>query len=245
MSLSVRVALAFAAFCLLFAAAAGLFLFCFPQLGGFMEVDSEKTELPMPTRARRRIILDAGHGGIDGGASTRGGICEKDLNLQITNILANLLTQCGYEVTLTRTDDEMLSDDGEGSRKMRDLRARLDIAREQPDALFISIHMNTYPSQACRGLQVYYTKNDTSARELASAVQSTVHDCLQPDNTRAIKAADSSIYLLDRSTSCAILIECGFLSCDEEAALLAAPDYQQRLAAAIANAIVSYTQKEL
>lgn len=240
MSLSIRAALAFAAFCLLFAAAAGFFLFCFPQLGGFMEVDS--TPLSAPSMVRRRMILDAGHGGIDGGASSRSGICEKDLNLQITDTLAMLLTQCGYEVTPTRTEDELLTDGGEGSRKMRDLRARLLFAREQPDALFISIHMNTYPSRVCRGLQVYYTKNNASAQTLASLVQSAVHDRMQPENTRAIKAADSSIYLLDRNTSCAILIECGFLSCDEEAALLASPVYQKRLSVAIAAAVVSYTE---
>ncbi len=235
-----RVSLAFIGFALLFAAVIGLFLFLFPSLGGFYDAVSDEI---VPSKMRPNIILDAGHGGIDGGAVSGNGTPEKDLNLQITRILADLLRENGYTVILTRTEDVMLTSDAGGSRKMQDLRGRLEIASSHPDALFLSIHMNTYPSSSCTGLQVYYTRNNSEAEAFAESVQSTVKKMLQPDNDRAIKPATSSIYLLDRNPSCAILVECGFLSNSTEAEALADPDYQHALALAIGAAVVSFTQE--
>ncbi len=187
------------------------------------------------------IVIDAGHGGEDGGAPGPNGINEKDLTLAVSEILADMLRASGYDVVLTRTEDTMMSDGSTGSRKMQDMRYRLQVAGQTPDALFVSIHMNRFPQASCRGLQVYYSSNSPQSEELAKIIQDTVTEMLQPENHRATKAAGSTIYLLDRLQSPAVLVECGFLSNPEEAAMLADPDYQQQLAFVLCTAILNYS----
>lgn len=161
-------------------------------------------------------------------------ILEKDCNLAISKIIAALFKVSGYNVVMTRETDIMLDQEGmSGTAKMRDLKTRLDIASRYPDAIFISIHCNKYPSTECKGLQVYYSKNNESSAEIAQGIQNSVITMLQPENHRAVKAADSSIYILDRATQPAVLVECGFLSNPEEATLLASEDYQKQLALSI------------
>lgn len=184
----------------------------------------------------RTVILDAGHGGFDGGAVSVTGTAEKTLNLDTTLTLAALLKAQGYRVILTReTDTELTHEDG-GSRKMQDLKGRLSVMTENPNLPFLSIHMNKFPQAQYHGLQVYYTPNDPSAKSLADTVQSTVKDGLQPANDRATKPATSAIFLLHKATSPAILIECGFLSNEEEARRLEDPTYRNALCLAVATA---------
>ena len=223
----------------------GIYFLFFGTKNG--ETAKASTE-PLPT-----VVIDAGHGGMDGGCvsdishsvgattptQSSGKILEKDCNLQISKILAALFRVSGYNVVMTRDTDTMLDGEGlSGSAKMRDLRARLDIARRYPDALFISIHCNKFPSPECKGLQVYYSKNHGESKTAADAVQNSVVSLLQPTNKRLTKAADSSIFVLNRATQPAILIECGFLSNEEEAKLLTDTDYQKKLALAIAIPII-------
>ena len=184
----------------------------------------------------RSVILDAGHGGYDGGAVSVTGTAEKVLNLDTTLTLGELLHLQGYHVILTRDSDTELTSDNGGSRKMQDLRGRLDIAEEHSGVPFISIHMNKFPQSKYRGLQVYYAVSEASGKDLAAAVQETVKEFLQPENERQIKPATSAIYLLDRIRSPAVLIECGFLSNPEEAALLEDVDYRLRLCLSVAVA---------
>lgn len=185
---------------------------------------------PLPFSA---VVLDAGHGGEDGGAQSTDGILEKELNLNITLLLADLFAMQGTTVVLTRSDDRLLYDpssDYQGHKKEQDLAARLKIAQEMPDSLFISIHMNAFPQTQYHGLQVWYSPHHERSAGLAQSVQSTVRTYLQPQNARRTKAATSNIYLLDRLQSPAILVECGFLSNAEEATKLSNTDYQQTLA---------------
>ena len=185
------------------------------------------------------IVLDAGHGGADGGAVGYDGTLEKDLNLQITKTLADLLRVSGYDVIMTRTEDVMLStDDGIGSSKMQDLKQRLSISSEHPDTITISIHCNKFPSASCKGLQVYHSDSEKAAA-LAESVQSSVATILQTGNKRQIKKADSSIYLLHRAKNPSILIECGFLSNPDECASLSDQGYQKQLSAILLCAISS------
>ncbi|MBQ3063401.1 MAG: N-acetylmuramoyl-L-alanine amidase [Clostridia bacterium] len=183
------------------------------------------------------VILDAGHGGRDGGATARDGTPEKELNLDVTLKLAALLRAAGYHVVLTRDADYALGEGAPvGKRKQADLAGRLALMKAQENALFISIHMNTYPGESCRGTQIWYAPAYETAKTLAADLQTAVKAHLQPENHRKVKAATSAIYLLHRATCPAILIECGFLTNPQESALLCTPDYRMALALVIFEA---------
>ncbi len=188
------------------------------------------------------VILDAGHGGEDGGAVGANGVLEKDLNLAVAIGIAERLRGAGVEVILTRTEDKLLYGEAgniKGHRKENDLKNRLAIAAEHPDAIFVSIHMNTFSVPKYSGLQVYYAGTEGS-REVATHIQSAVRDRLQPENQRKVHAANSSIYLLDHAVGRAVLVECGFLSNPEECAKLSQKDYQSELCFSIFCGIMEY-----
>ena len=185
------------------------------------------------------IILDAGHGGEDGGATGVNGVLEKELNLSITRTLADLLRAAGYAVVETRTEDRLLcaEDTPKGHRKAGDLQNRLKYTEEYPNSVFISLHMNTFPNDSCRGTQVWYSQNDESSLSIAQAVQNKIKAELQPSNHRKVKAATSSIYLLRHAKTPAILVECGFLSTPDECEALTSDTYRKVLALVIFSAI--------
>jgi N-acetylmuramoyl-L-alanine amidase len=188
------------------------------------------------------VVIDAGHGGEDGGASSASGALEKDLNLAVSFYLCDLLTANGISTVLTRTEDVLLYDRSEdyiGRKKILDLRARQKIAESFENCIFVSIHMNAYPLPQYGGLQVWYSPNDPNSLTLAESVRAAVRHSLQPDNGRTVKRATSSIYLLHNLQCPAILVECGFLSNPADAALLSTPSYQKQLATAIFMGIVS------
>lgn len=182
------------------------------------------------------VIIDAGHGGEDGGAvGTVNGkpIYEKDINLSISLMLRDLLEANGINVVMTRTEDVLLYDRNtnfQGRKKVLDLAARLHVGQSIENAVFVSIHMNAFPQKQYKGLQVYYSPNHNASASLAQKIQERVARQLQTDNLRKIKQADSSIYLLKHLRCPAVLVECGFLSNDKDCAALADPKYQQRLA---------------
>ena len=187
------------------------------------------------------VVLDAGHGGEDGGASADSGVLEKDLNLQVTLLLAQALRTAGVNVILTRNDDRLLYDpnsDYQGRKKVLDLQERRKIAEATENCIFVSIHMNAYPLPQYNGLQVWYSPNNPESELLAKAICETVRENLQPENHREIKRAGSSIYLLYHLTCPAVLVECGFLSNAEDAALLSTPEYQKALAQELTAAIL-------
>lgn len=178
------------------------------------------------------IILDAGHGGTDGGCIGVAGTLEKDLNLLFALRLGEMLSAAGMRVLQTRTEDRLVLKEGEdvaGKRKACDLRNRVALANENPDAVFFSIHMNSFPKEKYKGFQVYYAPGNPESGALANRLQQTVGHYLQPDNGRKEKQADSSIYILDKAQGKAVLVECGFLSNREEEADLNNAAYQKRL----------------
>ena len=178
------------------------------------------------------IIIDAGHGGEDGGAVGTNGVLEKELNLSLSRKLATLLRTAGFDVVETRTEDKLLYAPGtkKGHKKQGDLSARLAFTERYPNSVLISIHMNTFPNESCRGVQVWYSQNNEASAALATAIQNGVRTHLQPDNNRKIKAATSSIYLLRHAQTPAVLVECGFLSTKSECEALCSDSYQQSLA---------------
>ena len=202
---------------------------------------------PLPTRqvaskSDITIVLDAGHGGEDGGCEGNG-LIEKDLNLDIVMRLSSLLKEQGINVILTRDTDVLLYDvnsDYKGQKKAQDVRKRLEIAKNQENPVLISIHMNYFAQTQYSGLQVWYSKNDARSKILANLIQSEIKSSLQPQNNRVTKEATSSIFLLHNAGFPAVLIECGFLSNPQEAHSLADEEYRQELSSLIFKSIMEY-----
>lgn len=178
------------------------------------------------------VIIDAGHGGEDGGTSGQNGILEKDLNLDVAKKLDSLLRSAGINTVMTRNDDRLLYDplsDYKGRKKILDMHERLRIANSCENAVFLSVHMNSFPQEKYCGLQVYYSRNSIDSMRFAESVQGTVSKYLQPQNERKIKQG-KDIFLLDRLKMPAILVECGFLSNKDECSLLSTEEYRDKLA---------------
>ena len=195
----------------------------------------------------KSVILDPGHGGEDGGACTYGGAPEKDLNLQIAKDLNDMLLLFGYQVRMTRKDDQLLYDkqsDFHGQKKSQDLANRLKIAKQDPDAIFVSIHMNAFPETQYRGLQVYYARNAKNGEKLAQIIQNNAKTWLMPQNNRKPKAAGHNIYLLERMENTGILIECGFLSNPEERDKLNTAAYRKQLSGTILASLLEFVQDQ-
>ena len=188
------------------------------------------------------VVLDAGHGGRDGGAVSKSGILEKELNLSVANVLRDILVLCGTNTVMTRTEDSLVCDESDpalkGKLKMTDLKNRLAAAENEKNSVFVSIHMNNFPIEKYSGLQVYYSPNNSASQILAQTVQDHVRENLQPNNDRRIKPAGSNIFLLDRISRPAILIECGFLSNPAEAKKLTDNNYQAQLGLVLADSIL-------
>ena len=189
------------------------------------------------------VIIDAGHGGEDCGAIGINGVYEKDINLSVASELADLLCEQGITVIMTRTEDKLLYTEAQnikGQKKQFDLKNRLEYARENPEALFVSIHMNKFNIESCRGAQVYFSKNTEESRRLADKIQNSITKNLQDYNTRKIKSTDGGVYLLDNAVGTAVLVECGFLSNFEECEKLSQKDYQSQLSFSIFCGIMEY-----
>ena len=232
-----------------------LFAFLFLIVLFLLVFLGQKLSSPLPSDAKPQeeessrpvIVIDAGHGGEDGGTIGVNGVYEKDVNLKIALFLADWLRTDGYETVLTRSEDILLYDRNSnyhGQKKVQDLAARRKIAEGYENTVFISIHMNAFPEAKYSGLQVYYSKNEPSSQALASEIQARTRELLLPDNTRKIKAAGKNIYLLDRLTCPAVLVECGFLSNPEECERLSTEEYQKKLAFSLYLSLINYLHND-
>lgn len=190
----------------------------------------------------RTIIVDAGHGSPDGGAVGTSGVLEKDLNLSVAKALQNFLESGGTQVILTRSDDNGIYDVSGSikNKKVSDIKNREKLMQESDADAFISIHMNKFPQKQYSGPQVFYSVNDDDSKILAECVQKNMITVLAPKSERETKEAYDSIYLLKNATVPAILIECGFLSNDEEEKKLTEEKYQKQIAWAIYCGIIQY-----
>lgn len=177
------------------------------------------------------VVIDAGHGGEDGGAVSVTGTLEKDINLSIATKLEKLLKLNGFDVVMTRTEDVLLCDENITSgRKLTDLKNRVSVFNYSKNNVVISIHQNNFTDPKYDGAQVFFSKNNSLSENLALCTKNSLVSLLQNDNSRECKQADSSIYVLDNAEVPAVLVECGFLSNENEAKLLESNEYQEKLA---------------
>lgn len=183
-------------------------------------------------KAERCIVIDAGHGGDDPGKIGINGALEKDLNLEIARKVESLLRLEGIETVLTRTGSEGLYDAGAENKKVQDMKRRIEKIEEASPMLTVSIHQNSYPEEYVKGAQVFYYKDSKESENAAKLMQESLKQRLDPQNHREAKA-NASYFLLKKTSSPIIIVECGFLSNQEEAKKLSDPTYQEQVAWAV------------
>ena len=190
-----------------------------------------------PVQNRTVIIIDAGHGGIDGGATSCTGIPESHINLQISLRLNDLVQLLGFETKMIRKTDTSVYTEGNtiAAQKVSDLKQRVKLVNETKNAVLVSVHQNTFLDSRYSGAQVFYANDDTS-RELAKVMQADLISNLNPGSKRQCKSSDG-IYLMQNIRRPGVLIECGFLSNPEEEANLLTAEYQKQIASVVATCI--------
>lgn len=187
------------------------------------------------------VIIDAGHGGRDGGASADDGTLEKHLNLAVAQKLKALLESADIRVVMTREEDIELASPDSPHKKLDDLSARAELAEEQENGILVSIHMNKFPIEKYSGLQVYYSENNAKSLVLAETIQSGAIASFSAMPERKVKPA-KDIYLMENVRIPAVLVECGFLSNYEEKELLKTDGYQKKLAVRIYASLLSFLE---
>lgn len=193
------------------------------------------------------IIIDAGHGGFDGGCVSAEGVPEKGINLSILLRLRDLLELNGYEVQVTRDSDISIHDEGiEGmaSQKSSDMDNRLALFNSRQNAICLSIHQNEFTDPYYSGAQMFYSATNRRSEALARELQGRFGELLQPENRREIKLCGKELFLCYYSTNPTVMVECGFLSNPEEAALLNTEEYQEKVALTIFAGISDFVAEE-
>ena len=207
----------------------------FSNISQLVSRDTETADLPT-------VIIDAGHGGEDGGAEADG-VLEKDVNLAIAKKTASFLRLSGYKVKEVRTEDTAVYSDGAFSlreKKVSDLQNRVKLFNESENDLVVSIHQNQFDNAKYHGTQIFYSVNSPQSAELAKAIRTSVVMLLQQDNTRETKPAGKGIYILEHTKTPAVIVECGFLSNPDERQKLTDDTYQQEIAYAVAMGVIDY-----
>ncbi|ELC8351749.1 N-acetylmuramoyl-L-alanine amidase CwlD [Clostridium perfringens] len=200
----------------------------------FLKVNAEENN--------KVIVIDPGHGGIDGGAKSESGVIEKDINLSISLKTKAALESKGYKVIMTRSEDVGLYTEGKKVRekKIEDLGNRVKIKKENKCDAFISIHQNMFPQKNCKGAQVWSANNEPS-QKLGKIIQQKFKEEVDKNNKREAKVAKKEYKILnDGYEGASVIVECGFLSNPEECELLGKEDYQNKIANTLANAIDEY-----
>lgn len=198
------------------------------------------TILSNDLRVKNYVVIDAGHGGIDGGAVSCTGVSESQINLQIALKLEDLMHLLGLHTVMIRDTDRSVYTDGTtiAAKKVSDIKERLRIVNTTPNALFVSIHQNNFQDAKYSGAQVFYNTQPGS-QLLAEAIQTAFRETLCTGNKRQIKKA-SGVYLMDHINCSGVLIECGFLSNYREESLLRSEAYQQKICCIIATTVSQY-----
>lgn len=215
---------------------AAFFLVC----AGLYRSTVEQVSADQRFAFRPLFVIDAGHGGIDGGTSSAGGVRESELNLEISKKLDTLMHLLGYETIMTRSTPDSVATEGQTIRqqKQSDLKNRVSLVNGQANAVLVSIHQNFYPDSRYSGPHVFYAGNAPD-QQLAQVMQTALNQALDPDSRRECKKSEG-IYLMQHIECPGILIECGFLSNPTEEVLLQTDAYQNQLCSVIAATLVCY-----
>ncbi|SEO74081.1 N-acetylmuramoyl-L-alanine amidase [Amphibacillus marinus] len=213
-----------------------IYLITFPYEGTIRS--TEWLNLPL---ANQVIVLDPGHGGMDGGAVGADDTLEKDIALTVSFYLRDYLQQAGATVYLTRESDRDLATEGTSGvsqRKVEDIKNRVVFMEEIDPDLFLTIHLNALPSNQWRGAQTFYHPNRPDSKQLAESIQAEIKTSLNNTNREAL--AINSVYVLKHANRPAALVEIGFLSHPEERELLKDTAYQDQMAASVYYGILRY-----
>lgn len=185
------------------------------------------------------IVVDAGHGGADPGKIGINKAEEKDINLQVARYLKKMLEESGIKVVMTRNDEKGLYSEGANNKKVEDMRKRCEIIEKAHPVFTVSIHQNSYPEESVKGAQVFYYGESAEGKKLADTLQASLVQQLDPSNHRQAKS-NKSYYLLKKTSSPTVIVECGFLSNSKEAELLVTKEYQEKVAEAVHMGILQH-----
>lgn len=188
---------------------------------------------------RMCVVIDAGHGGADPGKIGINGALEKDVNLEIALLVKTYLEAQDVKVVMTRETQEGLYDADAANKKVQDMKRRIAVIDETAPTLTVSIHQNSYPEEYVKGAQVFYYTGSAEGQKLAERLQESLIKRVDPENHRQVKENDS-YYLLKKTATPIVIVECGFLSNSAEAEELCSRDYQERVAWAIHMGIMQY-----
>ena len=188
-----------------------------------------------------RIVVDAGHGGADGGVSGKTtGVKESDLNLAIAYRVSDVLTDMGFEVTMTRKTEAGLYGTATKGFKKRDMQKRKEIIEKAAPALVISVHQNFYPSRAVRGGQVFYNAADKNSEILGKTLQTCLNELYQTAGVKDRNAKAGEYFMLQSTAYPSVIVECGFLSNAADEKLLCSDGWKNRLAEQITSGVIGY-----
>ncbi len=205
----------------------------------FSSARTTAAQAQVPVR-QHTVILDAGHGGVDGGATSCTGVLESQINLEITLRLEDMMHLLGFDTVMIRTTDTSIYTQGNtiAAQKVSDLKERARIVGETDNAILVSIHQNTFSNSRYGGAQVFYAPTEGS-KELARLLQAGFASTVNPDSNRKCKKA-AGVYLMEHIDATGVLIECGFLSNPQEEAQLRSPTYQKQICAVIAASLSQF-----
>ena len=194
----------------------------------------------LPFERTHCVVIDPGHGGEDGGATSCTGRLESEYNLAISRRLDDLLHLLGYRTLMTRTSDVSIYSTGDtiAQKKVSDLKERVRIVNEISNALLVSIHQNQFSDSRYSGAQVFYARTEGS-KELGQQMQTKLVEALNPGSNRKSKPI-SGVYLMEKINCTGVLVECGFLSNPREESRLRDGEYQKKLCCVIAAAVCQH-----
>lgn len=185
------------------------------------------------------VVIDSGHGGLDGGKEGKSGILEKTINLAISYKLKALLEENSYQVVMTRTDDNGLYSDSDSNKKIADMKKRCEIIENSNADVVVSVHQNSFSDSKVSGAQVFYYTHSAEGKKFAGIMQASFKENLNNNNNR-VEKANNTYYMLIHTKAPTIIAECGFLSNPDEEQLLSSEEYQQKVAQALYNGIETY-----
>lgn len=213
-----------------------LVLVCAVILSCVMLSYAAGAEVASVPKIGKTVVVDAGHGGIDGGVvGGSSGVKESEINLAIAKSLKHFLERNGYDVVMTRENSDGLYGLTSKNKKLRDMEARRDIIKEAKPDLVISVHQNYYPLSSVRGAQVFYSADSEISKQIADSMQGTLNTAL--GNERVAKTGD--YYIVNCTDFPSVIVECGFLSNPEEENLLVTAAYQEKVAYSVFSAVHS------